>query len=63
MWRLNLDYKYRLQDMAIEVQALKTQVDTLRQENEEKNASLTTKMFGGRGSSKAEGRSKWFGLF
>ena len=63
MWRSNLDYKYRLIDMAAEVEALRAQVDKLRQENEEKSATLSNKIFGGRNTDKSEGRSKWFGLF
>lgn len=63
MWRSKLDYKYRLLDMAVEVDALKAQVEALRKENEEKNASLSSKMFGSRNPGKSEERPKWFGLF
>lgn len=47
--------------MAIEVEVLRAEAEKLRQENEEKNASLASKMFGNR--SPEGSRAKWFGIF
>lgn len=62
LWRLNLDYKYRLQDMAVEIEVLRAEADRLRQENEQKNASMSSKIFGSNKTSDGS-RSKWFGIF
>jgi hypothetical protein len=67
LWRTNLDYKYHLQDQAVEIEALKAEVETLRQENERKQSSMSNKVLGrlgvGSNGSDPEGRSKWFGIF